>query len=172
MTGNVRFLKQREAGDAPAGKLVPPRRSDGMKAHFLDEPVEDGAEGFGVRDRCLVAMMSFDDPLAAGCHSGAFIDGDGRSGNGPTPGQVAQAPDLRLLRLSGSTFRTELGNAGDRLAAVEAELRLGARHRSGSGRRRARRRRRRRGRCSRSLAGTQSIRHDVRHRQARAQPDA
>ena len=63
---DMRFLKQCETGDASAGKLVPERFSDRMKAHFLDQTNEESAQGLEVRDGGRVAMMSFDDPLTAG----------------------------------------------------------------------------------------------------------
>ncbi len=68
MAGDVRFLKQRKTRDAAAGKLVPQRFADGMKAHFLDQTKEQSAQGVGVGDGGGVAMMRFDDPLTAGSH--------------------------------------------------------------------------------------------------------
>ncbi len=65
MAGYVRFLEQRETGDASAGKLVPQRFADRMEAHFLDQTNEKSAESFQVRDGGRVAMMRFDDPLTA-----------------------------------------------------------------------------------------------------------
>ena len=65
MTSDMRFLKQREAGDASSRKLMPVCGPDGMKAHFVDETLEQSAQRFGVRNRGLIAVMRFDDPLAA-----------------------------------------------------------------------------------------------------------
>ena len=40
VTGDVRFLKQREPGDSSAGELMPLRIAHGMQAHFVDQPGE------------------------------------------------------------------------------------------------------------------------------------
>jgi len=74
VAGDVRFLEQRKARDASAGKLVPERFADGMQVHFLDETLEQGAQGVGVGDGGNVAMVSFDDPLAAGANGAGHAD--------------------------------------------------------------------------------------------------
>src|SRR6266404_7565562 len=44
VAGDVRFLQQREAGDAAAGELVPARVADRMEIHFADQAREQSAE--------------------------------------------------------------------------------------------------------------------------------
>ena len=65
VTGDVGFLKQREPRDASAGKLMPDGFSNGMEIHFFDQAVEQSAQCGAVGDGCRVALMSFNDPLAA-----------------------------------------------------------------------------------------------------------
>ncbi len=65
MAGDVGFLKQRETGDASAGKLIPDGFPNWMEIHFFDQAMEHSAQCGAVGDGCRVALMSFNDPLAA-----------------------------------------------------------------------------------------------------------
>jgi hypothetical protein len=65
VASNVGLLKQRESGDAAAGKLVPARIANGMKIHFTDQMGEQGVQRRTIRQCSRVARMRFHDPLAA-----------------------------------------------------------------------------------------------------------